>query len=288
MKIKKFFLLFLAALMLSPAVIAQKTYDDSGAEKLEWKLAVQAWSFRKFTLEESLDMLNQIGVKYIEMYPGQQIGAGIEGTTHYGMNEKTREELKKLLDEKGIKAINYGVTGANSEDQWRQLFEFADYMGIETILSEPEAKFYPVIDELCEEFEINLGIHNHPIPNRYWHPDFVLNATTARSKRFGASPDIGHWVRSGLDPVKWMKKLKGNIISLHMSDLNDFGVRKAHDVPWGTGVCNMAGVLHELKNQEFKGVLTVEYEYNWDNSLPEIKESVEYFRKVTHWLTTDY
>jgi len=34
---------------------------------------------------------------------------------------------------------------------------------------------------------------------------------------------------------------------------------KEHDVPWGTGVSNVQGVLSELKRQNLKGVISAEY-----------------------------
>jgi hypothetical protein len=40
-------------------------------------------------------------------------------------------------------------------------------------------------------------------------------------------------------------------------------------------------MLQELKKQELKGVFSIEYEYNWDNNVPEIAQSIEYFNKMS-------
>ena len=87
---------------------------------------------------------------------------------------------------------------------------------------------------------------------------------------------MGHWVRSGLDPVECLKKLEGRVITLHFKDLNERGP-KAHDVPWGTGSSNAKGMLAELQRQNFKGAICVEYEHNWENSAPELAKSAEWF-----------
>ena len=113
-------------------------------------------------------------------------------------------------------------------------------------------------------------------------------------------------MRSELDPVEMMKKLKGRIFELHMKDLHEkpsaeyllFQKRRPgaagqapgtprpqppvgpHDVPWGTGISNIKGVLQELKRQGFKGPIFAEYEYNWMNNAPEIAESIKYVRSV--------
>jgi hypothetical protein len=83
-------------------------------------------------------------------------------------------------------------------------------------------------------------------------------------------------VRTGLDPVACLKQLEGRVITLHFKDLNEASLR-AHDVPWGTGVSNAKGMLAELQRQKFKGAICVEYEFNWDNSAPEIAQSAAWF-----------
>ena len=50
-----------------------------------------------------------------------------------------------------------------------------------------------------------------------------------------------------------------------------------HDVPWGTGVGNVKAQMAELKRQGFRGAFCVEYEYNWDNSMPEIAKCAKFF-----------
>jgi sugar phosphate isomerase/epimerase len=184
-----------------------------------------------------------------------------------------------MLKEKGVQPVSFGVVRAENEADWRQIFEFAQAIGMKNITSEPEEKDIPLLSELCDEYKINLAIHNHPEPSHYWHPDVILKVIEGQSKRIGACADIGHWVRSGLDPVKCLKKLEGNIIQLHMKDLNKKGIKEAHDVHWGKGVSNVDAVLEELKRQRFQGLFSVEYEHNWENNVPDVIQSVNYFRK---------
>src|SRR3546814_9148554 len=83
-------------------------------------------------------------------------------------------------------------------------------------------------------FRSKLAIHNHPLPSGYWHPKLISTLLKDRSPLMGACADIGHWVRSGLDPIECLQLLEGRVISFHIKDMNKFGVRSAHDVPWGT------------------------------------------------------
>jgi sugar phosphate isomerase/epimerase len=150
-------------------------------------------------------------------------------------------------------------------------------MGIETIVSEPEPSALELIDKLAEEYKINVALHNHPKPSRYWDPDTVLEAVKGRSKRIGACADTGHWMRSGVVPLEAVKKLEGHIVSSHFKDLSEFGNPGAHDVVWGTGKGDVRKVLEELRRQGFRGVFSIEYEHNWGKSLPDVIECVKFF-----------
>lgn len=268
-------ILFITIICCIPAETKAQSHEDLG-----WKLAVQCYSFKNFTFIEALEKAEKLGLKYVESYRGQKIGGGHIGTTHYSADKSTIKLLKKLLRKKGIKMINYGVVRGKDKAEWQQIFEFAKAMKIETLTVEPKAEQFEFLSEMAAKYKIYLAIHNHPEPSYYWSPEVVLKTIEGKNKYIGACADVGHWVRSGLNPVECLKKLDGKIISLHFKDLNK-KERKAHDVPWGTGISNVKEMLAELKRQGFKGVFTIEYEHNWDNSDPEIAESIASFKKIT-------
>lgn len=259
--------------------------QNAALDELGWRVGSQAYTFRLFTLEEALGKMNTLGLKYVELFPGQKISAELgEATTNHNADPETIQKIKQLLQSKGVQPVCYGVVSGKDEAEWRKIFEFAREMGIEVITSEPAYNELDLVEKLCEEFQIKLAIHNHPLPSGYWHPKTISTLLKDRSPLIGACADIGHWVRSGLDPIESLQTLEGRIISFHIKDLNAFGERSAHDIPWGTGNCNVAGVLHEMKRQNFKGIYSIEYEHNWENSVPEIQESLTYFYRVAEAL----
>ena len=243
-----------------------------------WRLAVQAWTFNRFTFYEAVDKTASLGLDWIEAYPGQRLSKEKSGVNfNHDMPTNIRAEVKHKLNDAGVRLVNYGVVHLpDNEDKCRKVFDFAKDMGIETIVSEPPEKAFDMIEALCNEYKINVAIHNHPKPSHYWNPETVLKVCKGRSKRIGACADTGHWMRSGLNPLEMLKKLEGRIISLHFKDIDD-----GHDVPWGLGRCNVKAMLEELQRQNFKGVFSIEYEYNWENSLPEVRGCVEYFSEVS-------
>ena len=247
-----------------------------------WRLGMQAYTFKKFTFYEAVDKTASLGLNWIEAYPGQKLSKEKPDIRfHHNMPAEFRNEVKQRLRDTRVKLVNYGVVGLpNDETECRKVFDFAKDMGIEIIVSEPKPEAFDLVDRLCKEYKIKVAIHNHPKDSRYWHPDKVLEVCKGRSKWIGACADTGHWMRSGVNPLEALRKLEGRIISFHFKDLNQFGERKAHDVVWGTGKANVKALLEELYAQHFRGVFSIEYEYHWENSVPEIRQCVEYFNSL--------
>lgn len=247
------------------------------AEKFGWRLGCQAYSFKRFTFFQAVDKVASLGLKWIEMYPGQTVSKLIKVKTDHNMSPEVMAKVRAKLASAGVKLVNYGVVGLPKDPAAAEkVFAWARKMGVETIVAEPDPKMLGMLDKLCGEYQINLAIHNHPKPSRYWNPDSVVEACKGLSKRVGACADTGHWARSGLDPLECLRKLKGRIISFHLKDLNE-RARRARDVPWGTGVCNVYAMLREVKAQGVKGVFSIEYEHKSADSLPDLRKCVAYF-----------
>ena len=282
------------AMVRMAIVLAVVTAGGVGAQPMpQWRLGTQAYSFNRFTFAEAVAKTQSLGLKVIEAYPDQKLGGqmGDAPFTH-GMSPEHRRQVKQLLADSGITLVNYGVVSLpNDEAECRRVFDFAKDMGIETIVSEPPEEAFDMIDRLCQEYEIGVAIHNHPNPSHYWNYETVLKVCEGRSQWIGACADTGHWTRSGIDPLEAIEKLgaAGRIRVLHFKDLNTFGVNdgSAHDVVWGTGVSKAREVLTELDRQGFAGVFSIEYEYNWLESLPEIAGCVAFFRKTAAELSDE-
>jgi sugar phosphate isomerase/epimerase len=187
--------------------------------------------------------------------------------------------MKDLLRKYDITLVSAGVVTCNNEEDWRNLFDFARDMGIQTITSEPRAEDLDLVESLADEYEINVAFHNHPRPSIYWNPDSMIEALRGRSRRLGICADTGHWIRSGLNPTQCIERLGSRILTLHFKDLNEKSP-EAHDVPWGTGVAEVISVLSELAYQGYSGYFMIEYEHNWENSLPEVKQCVDNFERM--------
>lgn len=270
--------------MIVCVLLSFSTQAQKKAEKQGWRLGMQSYSFHKFTLTEALDKTQELGLKYIEVFPGHKLG-GKWGDQVFGtqLDTKTRKEIKDLAASKGIKIVGTGVVVTNNPGEWESYFMLAKEMGMEFITCEPALSDWDLVEKLARQYGIHVSVHNHPKPSTYWNPDNLLEAISGRSKMIGSCADVGHWRREGLNQTDCLKKLKGRIISLHFKDIaaKEEGEKEQHDVIWGQGILDLKDLLKELKRQDFKGVLAIEYEYNWENSVPDIRKSIAYFNHVT-------
>lgn len=276
----------LAALgTLTPAATAQPTIPDSHRIN-GFAIGCQAYTFNRFTAFEAIEKTAQAGGRVIEFYPGQRLSKENPELKvgHEGADVDTViAKLKAKLAQHDIKAVNYGVVGISKDEAAaRKVFEFAKKMGMVAVTTE-SAEAINTIEKLAVEYDLQVGFHNHAgdyaNPGyKVWNPLYIAGLIEGRDKRIGACADTGHWVRAGLKPVEALRILKGRIISSHLKDLNEFGKRGAHDVVFGTGVSGITEILNELKAQGFQGNISVEYEFNWDHSVPEVTQCIDFVR----------
>jgi sugar phosphate isomerase/epimerase len=249
-------------------------------------IGCQAYSFKEFSVMEAIEKTAEAGGKVIEFFPGQRLTPDEPKikpmvVLNHNASEEVITKVQAKLKQHGVKAVNYGVVGGKDEAEWRKIFEFAKKLGLYGITTEDTGKL-DIIEPLVKEFDIRVGIHDHPRrvedpKYRVWDPHYIMEVTKGRDARIGACADTGHWQTSGLDPLYCVKVLKGRVISAHLKDKTEMGGGQ-HDVPYGTGVGRMGKVLDELKKQGFEGNISVEYEYNWLQSVPEIKQCIDFVK----------
>jgi sugar phosphate isomerase/epimerase len=245
------------------------------AEQWKPRLALQLYSFRDRSFTDAVKAAKKLGFKYVEAYPGQKLGEGMEGTTAYPMSAENRAKVKAFMAEEGVKLISYGVTGANDEKGWRQLLDFAKEMGIEIVQIESgkDVKTLDLVNKLAEEYGIKVAMHNHEQPGGF--PDAVVRQLKGHPF-IGTGADIGHWAAAGVVPLEGVKKLDGRFFTMHMVEMSKIG-HGGKIVPFGQGACQLGEILDELKRQKFEGTITCEYERMSPTLEKEIGECVVWY-----------
>lgn len=246
-------------------------------------LGCQAYTFNRFSVYEAIEKTDQAGGKIIEFYPGQRLSKD-EPTVKWDHNspDEVIAKVQAQLEKHHIKAVNYGVVGIpKDEAEARKVFVFAKKLGLYGVTTE-SLDALDTIEKLVKEFDITVAFHEHAHdPKRpdykIWDPTYLAGILKGRDMRIGSCADTGHWASSGIKPIDALRTLKGRIISAHMKDRAAIGSHLPDQI-YGQGVSDIKGCLEELKAQGFNGNISIEYENNWDHSVPDVAQCIGFVR----------
>lgn len=290
-------LLALATAAVLAALPAPAAPIPADARINGFAIGCQAYTFNRFSVFEAIEKTAEAGGKVIEFYPGQALTAedklAKKNPWNHDASPEVIAQVKAKLAKHGVRAVNYGVvTIPKDEAAARKIFEFAKKLGLYGVTTESVDNL-DLIEKLVKEYDVRVGIHQHAKrfkkerdaqgnlvedpTYKVWSPEYVRDQVAKRDRRIGACADLGHWQTSGLKALDCVKLLEGRIMSVHMKERAALGTGQ-HDTIFGTGITDMGAILAELKRQKFDGNIAIEYEYNWDNSVPDVKQCVDFVR----------
>lgn len=269
-------LCFFAASLMGCTENSKKVKKQSA----DWDMGVALYSFNRFSFADAIKKADSSGVKYVEGFSFHNMGKEFDDKTMASMDAEDISKLKQMLSEKNIVMQSMYVSGAKSEADWKYYFELAKEMNMQHLVAEPDKASWDMLDSLAGLYQIKIAIHEHAKgKSKYWHPDSVI-AAMKNHPNFGVCADLGHWERSGLNPAVCLKKLEGNILGVHLKDIDQSNNPEANDVIIGQGVIDFPAVIDELKRQQFKGVILVECEHKMENNLAEVIEGKKNFEAL--------
>ena len=278
----KLFRFLAPLLLLSSLPLVTQAQIDTATRTGGFLLGVQAWTFNNYSAMEAVEKAAATGAKNIELFPGQAVGSDFPGIKiGPDMGQAATDAFRDHLKKFSVNVVAYGVTGIDkNEANARKLFAWAKSLGI-GILNTESVDAIDTMDKMVKEFDMKVGFHDHPKTNdpnyKMWDPNYIYQLVKNHDKRIGSCADIGHWVRSGIKPVDALKMLHGRVVSSHLKDLSEFSPN-GHDVPFGTGVSDIKAVLDEYHREGYQGTLSIEYEYDWTTSVPEVAQCIGFVR----------
>ena len=246
----------------------------------DWKLGIALWTFHTVNFPQSLAMVDSCGVQYIEPNTFHRTGADFKDSVVGRLSAGSIEKLKALVKERNLTIGSIYVAGGKNLDSWRREFEVAKQLNVSFVTAEPPVEMWDSIDSLAGVYGLKVAIHEHwKGVSPYWHPDSVL-AAIKNHPNFGACADLGHWPKSGINPVDGVKKLSGHILGVHLKDIAAYNDPKLQDVPVGTGVVDFPAVFQELKKQNFSGYIYIERDAtDQPSNVPSVIQTVKYYNE---------
>ncbi len=260
--------------------------DDARGDRFGgFKLGVQSYTFRNFTVEQALKRTQDLGLHYVEFSRG------------HVSPDSSPDQIKALLrlcESYGVKPIAFGVERfTKNHDANRKLFDFGKALGLYSLSADPEPDSFDSLDKLVDEYKIAIAIHPHGPAgrgrlHRWYSADVILKVVKDHHPLVGTCLDTGHLIRADilgkkLDPVEEIRKMGARNFGIHLKD-NDNEAEKQgksdSNVVLGKGRLDVPGVLKALRAVNFQGGLNIEYESHPAEPTAEVRACVEVVEKA--------
>lgn len=155
---------------------------------------------------------------------------GLEFAGYYGMDAK---ELRKVIDDLGIKAVNSHVPLENMKKNLNAEIEYAFMLGMKTIAvpwlpeeyrkdektcletCELVAKF----DDTCKKAGMQLTYHNHDFEFKKIGNEYMLDIIVKDAKNIKLELDTFWSSYVHIDTVEYMKKKADRLMYIHLKDM---------------------------------------------------------------------
>jgi sugar phosphate isomerase/epimerase len=254
------------ALSMLPRRILAAAGDPNYAD---FNMGLQTYTLRAFDFDQVLVHLKDLGLKY-----GQFIGKQLPITD----DQSKIETAKQKLRDAGVTLMSWGVQGFTKDaEKTKKAFEFAKAMGFSVYSANPSADSFESLATLAKQYGIKIAIHNHgPQDKNYGHLEQIQKAVEKWPLEIGVCVDTGHVLRSGENPVDWIKALGPRVHDVHLKDFSD----AEHEHILGKGKLDVVGTLKALKDVKFPGILAIEYELNEKNPIADVKEGLAAVREA--------
>lgn len=268
---------FLAAGAAALTSLAARGADDAFGG---YRVGAQTYTWRQFTLEQTLERMQKLGLGYAEFATG-----------HVPPNSSPEQvaAVLRLCKDYGVKPAGAGVfqfskdTSAN-----RRLFDLGKALGVQYLSADPAPDAFDSLDKLCEEYQIAVAIHPHGPGgknlHRWYSAESIMAAVKDHHPLIGACLDTGHLIRSAqppfgkkLDPAQQVRLMGKRNFAMHLKDHDN---EKREDVIFGQGVLDVASILEALKEVGFTGTLEIEYEAKPSEPTSDVAACLDVFKKA--------
>ncbi len=240
------------------------------AQSNAFPLGCQSYSFRHFDFNGAIVQLKALGLNQMEFFSGH---------LSPDPDQDGLEDVMAAIKAAGVVVPCFGVESMTADENHnRQRFEFGKRIGLQIITAHPTPDSFDLLDQLVDEYDIMIGIHNHGPGHAYDTVEDTLSAVEGRDIRIGACLDTGHCIRSNEKPHETIRALGDRLHSLHLKDW----VHGADETILGEGDIDLVEVVKALHDVNFDGPLMLEYELSPENPVPEMAQGIENWKEAVN------
>ncbi len=260
------------AMMIPATGLLSFSSKNNQAKATPFKVGIAGYTFVNYSLDDSIAIMKRLDIRYLSV---KDFHLPLDSSP-----EKITEVLNKYKAA-GIEVYTVGVIYMKTEAEVDRAFDYARRVGVNMIVGVPTYELLDYTEKKVKAFNIRMAIHNHgPEDKLYPAPEDIYKRINKMDKRMGICLDIGHALRAGSSLPKAVKDFAPRIFDLHIKDV-DSTAPTAKSIEVGRGAIDFQPFIQALRNINYAGVCSMEFEKDMKDLVPGLSESVGYFRGVT-------
>jgi sugar phosphate isomerase/epimerase len=194
----------------------------------------------------------------------------------------------KTYRDAGIAIVSFGVETFVGDEKEREVFQCAALAGAKYIAARFKVDSFPEAIRKCQklsdEFGVRVGIHCHGGWSFGGQPDVLDYLIKLGAPQIGLCLDTAWCLQIGPylgKPVEWAKRYAGHIYGIHYKDFKFGPDGQWIDTVVGRGNLDLPAFIQALDDNGFDGEGVIEYEGDWQNPLPALKNCVAAMRSAS-------
>ncbi|MEX2591877.1 MAG: sugar phosphate isomerase/epimerase family protein [Anditalea sp.] len=236
-----------------------------------FKLGIAGYSFVHFDLDISLEMMEKVDVNYLCIK---------DFHLPYDSTSEQIAAFHSQLKDSGVTGYAVGPIYTETREEIDNAFDYAKRVGVDMVVGIPAHENLEYLDSKVKEHDIRYAIHNHgPEDKLYPNATSIIKLIKDLDSRIGLCFDMGHNMRDGHDPIADLEKYSDRIFDMHLKDVTA-AKAEGKTCELGRGVIDIPAFVKMLREVNYSGVCSLEYEKDMKDPLAGIAESVGYFKGV--------
>ncbi|MDL2309722.1 sugar phosphate isomerase/epimerase [Parabacteroides sp. OttesenSCG-928-B22] len=234
-------------------------------------LGMAGYTFVNFDLDTTLKTMRRLDMHYLCI---KDFHLPLDS------NEEQIKAFHETCAAQNVVGYAVGPIYMRSEAEIDRAFEYAKRVGVKLIVGVPNYDLLPYVDKKVKEYNFSYAIHLHgPDMPLYPDADDVWENTKDLDPRIGMCLDIGHDLRNGKDPVADLKKYHTRVFDVHIKDVTD-STKAGRGIELGRGKIDFPAFVKALREVNYQGMCSLEYEKDMKDPFLGIAESIGYFKAV--------
>ncbi|MDH6312690.1 inosose dehydratase [Parabacteroides sp. PFB2-10] len=234
-------------------------------------LGMAGYTFVNFDLETTLKTMQRLDMHYLCI---KDFHLPLDS------NDEQIKAFHETCAAHNVTGYAVGPIYMRSEAEVDRAFEYAKRVGVKLIVGVPNYELLPHVDKKVKEYGYHYAIHLHgPDMPLYPDADDVWENTKGLDPKIGMCLDIGHDLRNGKDPVADLKKHHTRVFDIHIKDVTD-STKAGRSIEFGRGKIDFPAFVKALRDVNYTGMCSLEYEKDMKDPFLGIAESIGYFKAV--------